>query len=105
MPHRCRRFLLSVLTLAVLCSTAFQAVLAAPLPKLKPGDKVIVDWGGEQVGEFIEYTPTGWLRVRIKGTAGLEQTPALPPNRFRLPPKGAAAKNQEAKDSTPEKKA
>ncbi|HUE74364.1 MAG TPA: SHD1 domain-containing protein [Pirellulaceae bacterium] len=59
------------------------------LPKLKPGDKVIVDWLGEQVGEFVEYTGTGWLRVKVKGATGAEQTPVFPPDSVRLPPKGA----------------
>ncbi|HZL88224.1 MAG TPA: SHD1 domain-containing protein, partial [Pirellulaceae bacterium] len=57
------------------------------LPRLKPGDKVIVDWSGEQVGEFIEYTGTGWLRVKVKGATGAEQTPVFPPDSVRLPPK------------------
>lgn len=59
----------------------------AKLPRLKPGDKVIVDWLGEQVGEFVEYTGTGWLRVKVKGATGAEQTPVFPPDDVRLPPK------------------
>jgi WD40 repeat protein len=57
------------------------------LPRLKPGDKVIVNWAGEQVGEFIEYTGTGWLKVKVKGATGTEQTPVFPPDDVRLPPK------------------
>lgn len=59
------------------------------LPRLKPGDKVIVDWLGEQVGEFVEYTGTGWLKVKVKGATGAEQTPVFPPEDVRLPPEEA----------------
>ena len=81
----------SLLVLAVLLAP--HGLLAqgkkGKLPRLKPGDKVIVDWAGEQIGEFVEYTGTGWLRVRVKASTGMVQTPVFPPDDVRLPPKEA----------------
>ena len=70
--------------------SSFAQTKKGKLPRLKPGDKVIVDWSGEQVGEFVEYTGTGWLRVKVKGATGAEQTPVFPPDSVRLAPKQEA---------------
>lgn len=83
---------LLVMLLLLSPQLAFGQNRKGKLPRLKPGDKVIVDWAGEQVGEFVEYTGTGWLRVKVKGATGAEQTPVFPPERVRLPEKKAAGK-------------
>lgn len=52
--------------------------------KLSPGDKVEVTWAGKRVeAEFVEYTATGWIRVKFKVNT-IEMTPALPPSDIRI---------------------
>jgi uncharacterized protein (TIGR03067 family) len=69
----------------VACCFAFcpSEVRSQDLTKLKPGSLVIVDFGGETVGEFIEYQQTGRLKVRVRTRFGNEQTLVFPPRRVR----------------------
>lgn len=79
------RFLLSCLFCAMLlCAVA----TAAPRSRIKVGDKVKVNWGGETTGEVVEILPTGWLRVKVKARTGMEQTPVFPPQNVTFVKKG-----------------
>jgi hypothetical protein len=51
---------------------------------LQPGTKVVVNWGGERIGEFLNYAVTGWLRVRVLGRVGMVQEISFPPAKVRI---------------------
>jgi uncharacterized protein (TIGR03067 family) len=67
---------------------------ADDITRLKPGAKVIVDFGGEKMGEFVEYSGGGWLKVRLPIAAGRYHTMTVPPRRVRLPADDLGAKRR-----------
>lgn len=52
--------------------------------KLSPGDRIEVEWAGQPCqGEFVSYSPSGWLKVKFS-FMGVEITPTLPPEKVRV---------------------
>jgi hypothetical protein len=52
--------------------------------KLSPGDRIEVDWAGQRCqGEFISYSPSGWLNIKFL-FMGVEISPTLPPEKVRV---------------------
>lgn len=73
--------LLGSLVAVMILSTAVFA--AGKKSKFKVGDNVTVNFGGQQSGEVIEITATGWLKVRLKKENGFEMTPVFPPDQVK----------------------
>jgi uncharacterized protein (TIGR03067 family) len=62
--------------------------------EFKPGTKVIVDVGGESVGQIVEQVAPGVYRVRVTIHTGDVIHPALPAQSLRLAPAGAVVGTQ-----------
>jgi WD40 repeat protein len=84
------RWLLVVLLL-VTPPLAFGQAKRGRAARPKIGDKVKVEWAGEEKeAEVVGYSATGWITVKFKSN-GLELTPTLPPEQLKPVEKKTAA--------------
>jgi len=79
------KFVLSCIVSVTVLSVALMA--ADKKPKISKGDKVEVDWGGKKIGEFVEFTGTGWLTVKVKSNGMVQTPPSFPPDQVKILPK------------------
>ena len=90
-------FVLSVTLLSVVLFAADKSKKG----RIAPGDKVEFDFGGPVQGEVIEIGTNGWITAKINKN-GLEMTPTLPPDKFKLIAKKGDKENDKVKGAKKE---